>query len=90
MNRKIGRKLLQKIIGKSIRCKRTEKKLTLTKLASMTDLDDKHLGRLERGEKLPNAKTLIKLQIALNFSFDDLIQTYMKEIKKHDNKFNHY
>lgn len=76
-----GKEILQKIIGQSIRFKRTEQKLTIAKLASITNLDDKHLGRLERGEKLPNAKTLIKLQIALNLSSDELIKKYLQKTK---------
>lgn len=82
MSEKIDTKILQKIIGESVRTRRTEKKLTLEKLASMTNLDDKHLGRLERGEKLPNAKTFLTLQIALDISSDDIIPKYEKELEK--------
>lgn len=78
----INKTVLQKVIGNSVRYNRLANNLTLEKLASITNLNDKHLGRLERGEKLPNAKTLLTLQIVLNFSSDELIPKYKKKLKK--------
>lgn len=86
MKSKINRQVFKKVIGQSLRNKRTSKNLTLEKLASRVHLNEKHLGRLERGEKLPNAKTLFALQIELNFSTDEFIPKYQKEIKQLNQK----
>lgn len=86
MGGKINKGALKTVIGESIRTCRNEQNLTLEKLASMTSLNDKHLGRIERGEKLPNSKTLLALQIALKFSTDDLIPKYKRKIKKLEEK----
>lgn len=88
MKKCISKISLQRVIGESVRMKRRAKNLTLEKLASMTNLDDKHLGRLERGEKLPNAKTLLTLQDVLNLSSDELIPKYKKELQKFKLKMN--
>lgn len=82
MGEKINRKMLKTVIGKSVRTYRNKQNLTLEKLASLTNLNDKHLGRIERGEKLPNSKTLITLQLVLKFSTDELIPKYKRKVKK--------
>lgn len=68
----------KKVVGKHIRDKRLELNLTLEQLSQLTSFDDKHLGRIERGEKLPNAYTLAKIQIVLSLNSD----SYLAELDK--------
>ena len=42
-------------------------------LAEMADISKEHLSNLERGNKLPSAKTLAQIASALNVSLDTLI-----------------
>lgn len=74
----------KKILGKHIRRRRQELNLTIEELSLRTDIDDKHLGRIERGEKLPNSFTLAKLQLILNLNSD----VYLSEFKELFNKNN--
>ena len=57
-------------LGNYIRKHRLINKLTIQELAFRTNMCDKHLGRIERGEKIPLVSTLNKLQHELGFSYD--------------------
>lgn len=73
--------LFKEIIGKHIRAKRLELEFTLEDLAQLASIDDKHLGRIERGEKLPSSYTLSKLQIALSLNSDIYLSEFKEKIK---------
>jgi len=66
----------KQIIGKHIRHKRQVMNITLEELASDINMDDKHLGRIERGEKSPGGLTLSKLLIRLQLNPD----VYLNEL----------
>ena len=73
--------LFKKSLGKHLRLIRIDMDLTLEKFAEETGIDDKHLGRIERGERLPGYETLHKLRAFLNISIDVLIDAVEKEVK---------
>jgi len=78
MNEKSRKKdLFVTILGKHIRRKRKEKNFTLEELAQKVNIDDKHLGRLERGEKEAGAYTLGLLQITLDLNSDEYLNEYI-------------
>jgi transcriptional regulator with XRE-family HTH domain len=51
--------------GKLVRAIRKEKKLKSSRLAEQVDIEVKHLGRIERGEKRPSFELIIALAEAL-------------------------
>ncbi len=59
-------------IGELIRSKRTSLSKTVTKISNETGISQAHLGRIERGERLPSAKVLRKLAGPLGFSETEL------------------
>lgn len=60
-------------IGKAAREARSQKGLTQADVAERVKLTDEVYGRLERGDMLPSAPTLIKLSAALGVSADVLM-----------------
>ena len=71
------------MLGKQIRRRRQELNMTLEELADKSQIDEKHLGRIERGEKLPNAFTLTSLQSALKLSSDVYMPEFEELCKKY-------
>lgn len=62
----------QENLGKHIRRQRQAMNLTKEELSLRTGLDSKHIGKLERGVKLPNSLSLMKIQVALNLDLNEL------------------
>lgn len=60
-------------IGKQIRERRTELKMTQEKLAEAAELSVSYMGAVERGEKLPSMETFIRLANVLETSSDRLL-----------------
>ncbi len=73
--------------GRLVRSIRKEKKLKSSLVAERADIEVKHLGRIERGEKRPSFELIIALADALNvspsrfFAFDSTSQD-PKNLKK--------
>lgn len=65
-------------LGMLIRRKRQAMGLTKSELAFRTGLDDKHIGNLERGTKLPNSFTLAKIIVALDLDLNPLLSEFEK------------
>lgn len=81
-------------IGEILYQRRRERHLTLRRLGNESGVSASHLGRIERGERLPTARILKKLAEPLGFSetqlleiagylshSDDRIEKLKKEIK---------
>lgn len=62
-----------KEIGKRIKTKRLELKLTQEKLAEMTDLTETYIGAIERSTSKCSIETLVKIAQVLNMNLDYLI-----------------
>ena len=60
-------------LGQRIADIRHSKGISQLCLAEMADISKEHLGNLERGNKLPSAKTLAQIASALDVSLDTLI-----------------
>ena len=58
--------------GKLIHEKRRSLKLTEEKLAEHTDMSDRHLRNIEKGNTIPKLDTVIRLGNALNMNLGDL------------------
>lgn len=69
--------LFIKILGNHIRERRHAMGFTLDRLAEETLLDDKHLERLERGEKEAGSHTLILIHKELNLDIDYCLEQYL-------------
>ncbi len=57
-----------KLFGQLLRATRKGRKVSLGKLAEKVDIGVKHLGRIERGEKVPSFELIIALARELNAS----------------------
>ena len=55
-------------LGVILKARRKEKGLTLTQLSSESGLHTAHIGRIEKGERFPTGRTLMKLAEPLGFS----------------------
>ncbi|WP_088052547.1 helix-turn-helix domain-containing protein [Virgibacillus dakarensis] len=76
-------KLLALELGNHIRYRRKKvKELTMERLAEIADIDDKSLGKNERGERLPKITTLYKLRKHLGISVDSVIDQIIIEENK--------
>src|ERR1700689_2722670 len=56
------------LFGRLLRATRKDRKMGLGKLAEKVDIGVKHLGRIERGEKVPSFELIIALARELNTS----------------------
>ncbi|HWO32567.1 MAG TPA: helix-turn-helix transcriptional regulator [Candidatus Acidoferrum sp.] len=87
------------LFGRLVRGTRKDRKMSLGKLAEKVDIGVKHLGRIERGEKVPSFELIIALARELNtspatfFHFENanvdskfLIQQLQALLAKHDAK----
>ena len=61
-------------IGNRLRKFRYSMDLTQEKLGEKADLHYSYIGQVERGDKTPSLKALIKIADALNISLEELIQ----------------
>lgn len=69
------------IIGDNIRHYRIQKGMTIEKLAYHAKIDEKNLGRIERGEQEPYFITLYKVAKVLDVSIDALSEQLEHFIK---------
>ncbi len=59
-------------IGNNIRAERSRARLTQEKLAEMISINEKNLGRIERGQSNAKITNIIAIMKALNIPFDQL------------------
>lgn len=71
--------LFTQILAKHIRMKRRELDISHESLSSMTGIDDKHLGKIERQKKTPNSYTLGRIMIALDLNFTQIMIEFLWE-----------
>jgi len=68
-----------KSLGESLRDLRTSKGLLIRQVAFQLDIDPSLLSRIERGNKRPTRKQVVKLSTILCTSEHDLMACYLKE-----------
>ncbi len=68
MDRETG--VLYSEIGRRIRARRVELRLTQEKLAEMAGISASFVGHLERAEKTPSVDTLARLCVCMRLSMD--------------------
>jgi len=66
-------------IGTRLRKFRYSMDLTQQRLGEKADLHYSYIGQVERGDKTPSLKALIKIADALNISIEELIREEKKE-----------
>lgn len=66
-----------KIFGEHLRKLRTDRNLSQINLAYNGDFDRNYIGMLERGERNPSLKSLIRLSNALDISLSELVSFKM-------------
>lgn len=71
-------------LGQLIRQKRTLMGFTKDDLAYRTGIDSKHIGKLERGQKLAGSFTLGRIQVVLNLDLEKFFSEF--EAKFFNNK----
>jgi len=57
-----------KAFGQAVRRVRLEKGVSQEDLAAIADIERAHMGRIERGEKTPTLRLILKISRALNIS----------------------
>jgi transcriptional regulator with XRE-family HTH domain len=62
------------LFGQRVRITRKARKMSLGQVAEKAGTGAKHLGRIERGEKLPSFELIIALASAMNASPSDFFQ----------------
>lgn len=72
LSRKEEIELITKI-GKRIRVLRLERQLSQSELSTDAYLSKNQLGRLERGEHIPNIITLLKIAKALDVNISEIV-----------------
>lgn len=65
-------------LGKRIRQKRVEQKITQEQLAEKTNLSVAYIGMMERGKRTPSLETFIVIADELNATADELLYGTMK------------
>ncbi|MGH6957394.1 MAG: helix-turn-helix domain-containing protein [Caulobacteraceae bacterium] len=60
-------------LGREIRRRRKERRLSQEQLAERAELHRNYIGYLERGERNPSAKTLFRIARALELSLAELV-----------------
>ena len=76
---------LRQIIGKTVRGRRILKGMSIETLSEESSLDDKHIGRIERGEANITIETLYKLSLGLGLKslLELLIEADQEVYQKH-------
>ena len=68
-----------KTIGETLRNLREKKSLPLRKVASMLDIDQSYLSKIERGERVATKEQIIKLSKIFNVNRDELLVQYLSD-----------
>lgn len=76
------------MIGDMIAKVRTEKGITKTELAKLTDINIGHLTHIEKGERNPSHKALKNICKALDIPYQQLMYTYDKQINEEQESYN--
>ncbi len=67
------------IFGTRLRELRQKRGLTQVALAEVTGFPQSHISQMERGEKLPQLATLMRLAVALECKLTALVNVFDKE-----------
>ena len=70
------REILTALIAKRIYDLRIEENMTQAQFAEFLDLDEKHLGKLERGQKLASTETIFDIADTLKIDLNKLRDEY--------------
>jgi transcriptional regulator with XRE-family HTH domain len=72
---KINQDAFNKKLGTLVRKFREENKLTRNDLAELSGVNEKYIGKIERGESSPSCFVLKKLSIGLKLELIEVIKT---------------
>jgi transcriptional regulator with XRE-family HTH domain len=72
---KINQDAFNKKLGTLVRKFREENKLTRNDLAELSGVNEKYIGKIERGETSPSCFVLKKLSIGLKLELIEVIKT---------------
>ena len=61
-------------LGEVLKERRVAKKLTLKQVTDLSGVSTSHLGRIERGERFPSGRILMKLAAPLGFTEVELLR----------------
>ncbi|WP_053218270.1 helix-turn-helix domain-containing protein [Virgibacillus senegalensis] len=75
------KEIFGKLLGKRLRQKRREQKMTLRELGIMADVDDNYLGKIERGQKNPSLYIFSKLSDPLELNLHYLIHEVIEDME---------
>lgn len=59
------------LFGRLLRSHRQSRRMSMTKLAALSDIDHSYVSRIESGGRIPHPKTIRKLSDALDLSADE-------------------
>ena len=75
------------MIGDMIAKVRTEKGMTKTELAKLTNINIGHLTHIEKGERNPSHKALKNICKALDIPYQQLMYTYDKQVSEEQENY---
>lgn len=75
------------MIGDMISKIRTEKQMTKTELAKLSDINIGHLTHIEKGERNPSHKTLKRICKSLGVPYQQLMYTYGKTVSEKQSEY---
>lgn len=67
------------LFGERLRELRSKREITQVMLAELTGIPQNHISSIERGMKLPNLLTMIRLASALDCKLSALVSVFDKE-----------
>ncbi len=63
-----------KKFGEKLRTLRKQRGLTITQLSDVLGVSYSYIGKMERGEKIPNVVMLVKIADVFNICLDKLVR----------------
>jgi len=70
-----SQKYFNKRLGSKLRSIREQKGLTISILAQKSDVNEKYIGKIERGESSPSVYIIKKLAKGLNLKLSEIINS---------------
>lgn len=68
--------------AKVLKLQRIKRKLSQSELSERSELHRNAISLLERGKRMPNLETIIKIAYGLNSDTNNLVQEFLKELNK--------
>lgn len=86
IDKQIAERLWLQLISEQIKSHRENPLRTQEDIAESVGCDEKHFGRVERGEKMPSSLLFARIVIELQIDASALLKTYQERITAYRSK----